>query len=326
MDGDRVNISAPIGEAQTARWPAIDVARGAALAAMIIYHLTWDLSFFRYIGPHVATSPGWALFAKSIAASFLFLSGVSFALASRTGINRRAFSRRLVMITAAALAVSLGTAYAMPQAPVLFGILHCLAASSVVMLFAARLPAWALFLAALACLSAPAFFSSPHFDGPSFAWLGLNITPLTAVDHVPMLPWCGWALLGLAVMRLFLTHDATRNLRQKLMDWRGQSVFSRALIFSGRHSLAVYLLHQPLLMGLLWLGAPAPDHTSGFRDACTATCLTARADAPYCQRYCTCMTRALSARPIWTNIVRNALTAEEKREAEALADQCQKSP
>ncbi|MGL4323863.1 MAG: DUF1624 domain-containing protein [Beijerinckiaceae bacterium] len=305
-----------------ARWLLLDVMRGIAVVAMIIYHFTWDLSFFRYISADVATSPGWSLFAKSIAASFLFLAGVSFALATRHGFDRIGFRKRLIMIAVAALAVSIGTAYAMPHAPVFFGILHCIAASSLLLLPFRQRPAWMALGAAGLIFIAPILFASAAFDGKGLAWLGLNVTPLSTVDHVPLLPWSGWALLGFGLMRLFLTSPASAH----WAAWQPRSLLPRGLIFSGRHSLAIYLIHQPLLMGLLSLAAPVHDGAGGFADSCRRSCARESSDTLYCVRYCNCMQTELQARPLWPNVLRNALTPDQLREAAALAAQCQRSP
>src|SRR5688500_15422712 len=100
-------IDAPAAAA--ARLPLLDAARGAAVAAMIVYHFAWDLSVFRFISADVGADAGWVAFARAIAASFLFVSGVSLALADRGGLRPARFLRRLLVIALAAGAVTLAT-------------------------------------------------------------------------------------------------------------------------------------------------------------------------------------------------------------------------
>ncbi|WP_164177085.1 heparan-alpha-glucosaminide N-acetyltransferase domain-containing protein, partial [Streptococcus pneumoniae] len=71
-----------------------------------------------------ALEPGWRWFARCIAGSFLVLVGFSLILATRNGINRKAYVRRLVMVAGAAALVTLGTWFALPHAYIFFGILH----------------------------------------------------------------------------------------------------------------------------------------------------------------------------------------------------------
>ena len=97
------------------RIDAIDIARGAALVAMAIYHFAWDLEFFGYAPPAMTAVGGWKLFARCIASSFLFLVGVSLFLGHGKGIRWAGFLRRLAMVAGAALAISIVTYIAMPE-------------------------------------------------------------------------------------------------------------------------------------------------------------------------------------------------------------------
>ena len=74
----------------------LDVARGAALIAMAVYHFTWDLEFFGYVLPGTTGFGAWKLFARCIASSFLFLVGISLVLAGRGhgGLGTIHFGRR----------------------------------------------------------------------------------------------------------------------------------------------------------------------------------------------------------------------------------------
>jgi len=84
-----------------ARIELIDLARGAALAAMAVYHFTWDMEFFSYVQAGTTAVGGWKIFARCIASSFLFLVGVSLFLAHRDGVRWPGFWRRLAMVGAA---------------------------------------------------------------------------------------------------------------------------------------------------------------------------------------------------------------------------------
>ena len=100
----------------------IDALRAFAVLAMIVYHFAWDLGLFNVVDPVIVNSGRWKLFAVSIGSSFLFLSGISFWLASSNGINFKKFTFRLFFLIVAALIVSLGTYVADSQTFVFFGI------------------------------------------------------------------------------------------------------------------------------------------------------------------------------------------------------------
>ena len=95
------------------RIETIDLARGIALVAMAIYHFTWDLEFFGYAEPGLTAAGAWKYFARSIAASFLVLVGISLYLAHRNDIRWASFGKR-PMVAGAALAISIVTYVAVP--------------------------------------------------------------------------------------------------------------------------------------------------------------------------------------------------------------------
>jgi uncharacterized membrane protein len=78
-------------------------------------------------------------------------------------------------------------------------------------------------------------------------WLGLGTEIIPSNDYNPLLPWFGYVLLGIAVARVIPP--------EKWPRWRPHSLAGRTLCLAGRHSLIVYLVHQPLLMAALWLVA-----------------------------------------------------------------------
>src|SRR6478672_2771458 len=241
---------APV-QAKHGRIPLLDVARGLAVVAMVIYHFTWDLGFYRLTTIQAGVDPGWRLFAKLIAGSFLFLAGVGLVLAHGDGIRWRAFWRRFAVLALAAGAISLATWLAMPEGFIFFGILHSIAICSLLALPFVRAPSWLALAAAAAAFALPAYFRSTVFDSPWWYWLGLSQSlPLTN-DYEPVLPWLGPMLLGVAFGRiaLVLGWDAA------LAAVPAKSPPARGLAFAGRHSLLVYLGHQPVLLATLWVVA-----------------------------------------------------------------------
>ncbi len=149
------------------RIPLIDQARGVALIAMAIYHFTWDLGFFGYIEPETATTGGWRIFARLIAGSFLFLVGFSLVLGHQQGFRPRPFLIRLGKIGLAAAAITVATWFAFPQTFIFFGILHAIAAASLIGLVFVRLPVVVTLLAAAAAVAAPLYLRAPLFDHPA---------------------------------------------------------------------------------------------------------------------------------------------------------------
>ena len=181
----------PNEQQPTRRIDAIDIARGAALVAMAIYHFTWDLEFFGYLDPGMTAVGGWKLFARCIASSFLFLVGVSLFLAHGRFIRWPGFLRRFAMVAGAALAISIVTYIAVPGGFIFFGILHQIALASLLGLAFLRLPALLTLLIAAAVIAAPHYLRSEFFNPPWWWWTGLSASFPRSNDYVPVFPWFG---------------------------------------------------------------------------------------------------------------------------------------
>ena len=276
------------------RIEAIDIARALALVAMAIFHFTWDLENFGYLTPGLTEHGGWRLFARCIASSFLFLVGVSLVLANRNGIRWPAFWKRFAMIVVAAAAITLVTLYVTPDAFIFFGILHEIALASLLGLAFLRVPALLSLLIAAAIVAAPYYLRSPFFDPPQWWWLGLSTIDPHSNDYVPVFPWFAPVLAGIACTRLARRY----GLLDALAGW-DPGRWARPLTFAGRHSLAFYLLHQPILFGSVWLysqilPAPVIPPEARFTEACEQQCTNSR-DRDFCTRYCSCMLDRLEA-------------------------------
>jgi uncharacterized membrane protein len=230
------------------RIAVLDLARGVALVAMASFHLTFDLEFFGFLPAGTTTTGFFWVYARAIAATFFFLAGVSLWLGHGGGIRWRAFGRRLAMILGGAALVSAATYAADPSTFVFFGILHSIAAASVAGLLFLRLPAAVTLAAALAAYAAPQFLRTGAFDTPWLAWLGLTTYGIRSVDFEPFLPWVAPLLAGIATAKI----AARSGLFAALRRHPPSGAIARALGWAGRHSLAVYLVHQPVLMALVW--------------------------------------------------------------------------
>lgn len=285
------------------RLAALDLARGLAVVAMAIYHFSWDLSWFAFVEWPVAQGQGWRLFAASIAGSFLFLSGVGLDLAHHNQIRWRPFCRRFLVISLAAAAVSLVTYFIFKTQYVRFGILHCIALSSLVALPFTRLPLAVTGAASVFFLSLPFWGTSSLFDGQIWLWTGLGRPEFGSVDYVPLVPWVGVTLAGVAVSRLF----RQRHLWIWLSKFRFEDLTGRATRFLGRHSLSIYLLHQPLLFGLVWLATqvgPEIDRASiAFIRNCTEACQMSGNTSQTCEAACGCTLSHLKSDEVWTDLV-----------------------
>lgn len=233
----------------------LDELRGLALIAMVIYHVFYSAAFLFGmdwgISAYVATTP----FEPLIAVTFILISGVCCSL-SRSNLKR---GIRLLFI---ALAVTLVTVFFTPGNEIYFGVLHLLSLSMIIYALlekaAAHVPPLA---GAAVCLilyfllwgvprgylgleqfrlcSLPSFLYSSDF----FAFLGFPSATFFSADYFPIVPHLFLFLCGCFLGRL----GKTRGFPQFLKPLR-----VRPLAFLGRHSLEIYVVHQPVIVGVLY--------------------------------------------------------------------------
>lgn len=190
---------------------------------------------------------GWPYFARAIASSFLFLAGLSLWLSNTPTFRWPLFWMRFAKIAAAAALVSLGTYFAMPGEFVRWGILHMIAAGSLIGIVFLRLPTLISLAVAAAVFTLPHLYRSEIFDHSALVWVGLSQNVRPMMDYEPILPWLCPIILGISVGRI----GEKVGLWAKLAAIRLPAEL-RSLLWPGRHSLGIYLVHQPILFGLVW--------------------------------------------------------------------------
>ena len=227
------------------RLALIDMARTFALLGMITFHFRFDLVIFGLLPPEVTATSLFYWHARLVAGSFLFLAGLSLWLAHGTALRWPSFWRRLAKLTGAAALVSAATYFALPQAWIFFGILHSIALGSILALPFLRAPALLTLTTGAAVMAVPAILAPIlQWNHPGLRWIGLQTLPTETMDLEPIFPWFGVLLMGLGLGKLLANHWPRLHLTP--------SRALHALAWPGRHSLAIYLIHQPVLMGLIW--------------------------------------------------------------------------
>ncbi len=244
---------------QSPRLDIVDAARGAAMAMMIAYHFCFDLTVYGWARWAMLDDPRWVAWRTIIVASFLVLVGVSLALrdareptiADRHVANR-AFVRRWLQVAAAALIVTTGSALLFPESFIYFGVLHFVAVALWICRRAPRMGAWAVALG-IAAIALGVWAHDSTFDPRSVNWIGFAEHKPITEDYVPLLPWVGVVLIGCGLGALWTRRDC-RLSPLVSSTWRVLPRHLRILFAaSGRWSLTIYLVHQPILFGAMAL-------------------------------------------------------------------------
>lgn len=227
----------------TVRLSEIDALRGIAVLGMIFFHAAFDM---KLLGVLDFEPYGWPLiiFVRIVQFLFLGLAGISVALSSRKLGGQM---KRGAWIFLCGMLVSLGTWIVFPEDFVKFGVLHFIGiAVPVVALFKGR-PLAAMGAAVIS------FMVGEYFLGFSVEteWLfplGLLAPGFSSLDYFPIFPWLAAPLIGLVLGEY--VYGARRPVLERIPGFR--LFLGSPLARVGRHSLAIYLLHQPILYFSLW--------------------------------------------------------------------------
>jgi uncharacterized membrane protein len=227
------------------RFDRLDALRGAAIVWMAVFHFCFDLNHFGFIHQKFYTDPFWTLQRTCIVTLFMACAGAGQAIAQQQVQGWPRFWRRWAQIAVCALLVSIGSWWMFPRSYISFGVLHGFA----MMLIVARLTAtwgrWLIPLGLLAILL-PHWVQHPFFDSRATNWVGLVTRKPITEDYSPLLPWLGVMWWGMVGAQWELAHRR---------HWIAGGVWRalHPLVVLGRWSLSFYMLHQPVLIGLLLL-------------------------------------------------------------------------
>lgn len=247
------------------RYAAVDALRGFAMVWMTAFHFCFDLQHFGYLQANFYTDSFWTLQRAAIVTLFTFCAGLGQAIAVHRGQDWPRFWKRWWQIAACALLVTAGSYAMYPQSFIYFGILHGLALMLIVVRVTASWGRWLWPLGALAIAlpwSAPAaHVALPALDAlntPAFNWLGFVSRKPVTEDYAPLLPWLGFMWWGMAAGRWciqtqpqWLGGDSGIASAPAAGSATATHSLRSGLARLGRWSLSYYMVHQPVLIGVV---------------------------------------------------------------------------
>ncbi len=221
----------------------VDAWRGIACILMIVYHFCYDLNYLKIVSFDFYYHPFWLNLRTLIVSLFIGIMGISLQLALVYEFNRTAFLKRLSLLLASAFFISLVSFILFQHRFIFFGILHFIAVASILGLLFKR---WLWFNVVTGCslLVIGINVQHPVFNQPILQWIGLMTHKPATEDYVPLLPWFGVVLLGMALGKILHNSGCIYGTNR---------LWGRRLAWMGRHSLLIYMLHQPIILGGLWV-------------------------------------------------------------------------
>ncbi|MCC2508968.1 DUF1624 domain-containing protein [Methanimicrococcus blatticola] len=253
--------------ASSPRFYELDVFRGIAVFLMVIYHFLFDLEYFG-----IREMPAWfwpqQLYGFPITIMFIFIAGVSLALSASKTKDAETLTKKLIkrgtFIFAVGLIITAVTWIYPHDGAILFGVLHLIGISTILAVpfllsFTKEAQisgkykeksAWLLpFIFGIAVILASKIvekMSGPIWTVP----LGIHPYGFYALDYEPLFPWFGVVLIGVAAGAWLYPKGERRGLLSFL---KNEPPVLKGISWIGRHSLLIYLGHQPIILGLLWL-------------------------------------------------------------------------
>jgi uncharacterized membrane protein len=243
------------------RFEELDLLRGGAIVGMVIYHLLFILNLFGVYGVNLEFTLV-EVFAGLVRFDFLALVGVGMVISYyRILVKGRGRWwailqqwKRGLLVGGCAMVVTAATYFYVPGDFVRFGILHLIALSIFFWSFFVEWK-WLALVLSVVSFWVGGWFEWMSFGGLDFSgvWFGYFLRDMVwnlgSVDYFPMFPWVGVVGIGVFLGHVFYPRGVQR------FEWKvlnGNGLAKKGVCFLGRHSLAVYIIHVPVIMVVLW--------------------------------------------------------------------------
>lgn len=223
----------------------LDALRGLCILCMVVVHFFFDLGAFTQID---LTMPGWFAFIKQYGhIIFILISGICVTFSSRS-------FRRGIIVFAAGLVITAVTVFLVyvldftKSIMIFFGILHMLGLCMMLYPLFKKMPIWLQALLGVAFVALGFWFDTMIVDVKFLFPFGLTFPGFFSGDYFPLFPGLGWFLLGAVIGRTLYSDKKSR-----LPKVNENFFLIRFFSWCGRQSLWIYMLHQPVLMGIVYL-------------------------------------------------------------------------
>ncbi|HHT92359.1 MAG TPA: DUF1624 domain-containing protein [Clostridiaceae bacterium] len=211
----------------------IDALRGLFIIFVVIIHLIFDLEYIYKIDLKL---PNIYYFIQiNGGVLFILISGISITLGSRC-------IKRGLFVLGCGLLITLVTYFLFPEITIVFGILHLLGICMLLYPTYKKLPSWVITLLAVPIVILGYVFENKYVNNPYLFMFGLTTEKFNSGDYFPLFPHLGYFMIGVVLGRLLYSDK-----KSLLPNFPKNNLIIRFLKFCGRHSIWIYLIHQPVI-------------------------------------------------------------------------------
>jgi len=215
----------------------LDLMRTFAIVLMVIFHFIYDLKYFNWLAWDIPDGNGWKHFRYLILSLFFICIGAGLVYSHAKKFHLKKFLVRLGKVAVGASLITLMSLLMFPHNWIYFGVLHFIIIASLLAVFFVIHPRIALLIGLCIISLFQLNYLSTYWP---FNYIN-EYLPNYTTDYVPLFPWLGVILLGIP-----LAHSQWFN-KSRIKETKLTAI----LALPGKHSLLIYLVHQPLLFAIL---------------------------------------------------------------------------
>lgn len=223
----------------------LDALRGVMILCVVFIHFSFDLDYF--LGIDLIKNPVLQFCMDHCGMSFVLLSGLCATIGKRSlrrGLQVFGCGMIITVVTVGMYLLGMADRFII----IYFGVLHLLGVCMILWPWLRKLPTWALAVCGGCIVFLGFWFATFAIDTHWLTPLGLVGYGFSSSDFFPLFPHLGWFLLGACLGRLLY-----KEKRSLLPNFPTDNFLVRFFRWCGTHSLWIYLLHQPVIYGVVML-------------------------------------------------------------------------